>query len=53
MRRMAVVIVASGLLVAGCGSNPGDRAITGGVMGAGVGALAGATTMEPGTKPKA
>jgi len=47
MRRVAVLIVASGLLVAGCGSNPGDRAMSGGVMGAGVGALAGAAVGMP------
>jgi osmotically inducible lipoprotein OsmB len=41
MYRTAVIIVAGGLLLAGCGSSPGDRAISGGAMGAGVGALAG------------
>lgn len=47
MRHMAVFIVAGGLLLAGCGSNPGDRALSGGVMGAGVGALAGAAVGMP------
>ena len=47
MRRMAILVVASGLLVAGCGSSPGDRALSGGVMGAGVGALAGAAVGMP------
>jgi len=47
MRRMAILVVASGLLVAGCGSNPGDRALTGGAMGAGVGALAGLAVGMP------
>lgn len=47
MRYMAVLVVASTLLVAGCGSSPGDRALSGGVMGAGVGALAGAAVGMP------
>lgn len=47
MRRMAIVVVAGGLLLAGCGSSPGDRALSGGVMGAGVGALAGAAVGLP------
>ncbi|MDE2164894.1 MAG: hypothetical protein KGJ66_00975 [Alphaproteobacteria bacterium] len=47
MRRMAILVVAGGLLLAGCGSSPGDRALSGGVMGAGVGALAGAAVGMP------
>ena len=47
MHRTAVVIVAGGLLLAGCGSSPGDRAISGGAMGAGVGALAGLAVGMP------
>ena len=47
MRRTAVVVVVGGLLLAGCGSSPGDRAISGGAMGAGVGALAGLAVGMP------
>jgi len=47
MHRTAVIIVAGGLLLAGCGSSPGDRAISGGAMGAGVGALAGLAVGMP------
>lgn len=41
MNRIAVLCVAAGFLLAACGSTPGDRAITGGGIGAGIGALAG------------
>jgi hypothetical protein len=41
MNRLSILLVAGGFLLTACGSTPGDRAITGGAMGAGVGALAG------------
>jgi osmotically inducible lipoprotein OsmB len=39
-----VVLVPVGLSLAGCGYNPGDRALSGGLIGAGGGALGGALT---------
>lgn len=47
MRRISVLVVAGGMLLAGCGSSPTDRAVTGGAMGAGVGALAGLAVGMP------
>jgi len=38
---LAFAIVLSGLSLAGCGSSTGERAISGGGIGAGVGALGG------------
>ncbi|HUO99474.1 MAG TPA: YMGG-like glycine zipper-containing protein [Rhizomicrobium sp.] len=34
----------SALLLAGCGTDPGDRAVSGGMIGAGAGAIIGAAT---------
>jgi TPP-dependent indolepyruvate ferredoxin oxidoreductase alpha subunit len=47
MNRIAVLCVAGGFLLAACGSTPGDRAMSGGAMGAGVGALAGLAVGMP------
>ncbi|HZL59807.1 MAG TPA: hypothetical protein VFC38_08905 [Stellaceae bacterium] len=47
MRRISILVVAGGMLLAGCGSSPTDRAMTGGAMGAGVGALAGLAVGMP------
>ena len=35
---------AAALLLAGCGTDPGDRALSGGMIGAGAGAIIGAAT---------
>lgn len=35
--------------LAACGNNPGDRAVSGGLIGAGVGAVGGALVGSPGT----
>jgi osmotically inducible lipoprotein OsmB len=37
-------IMASALAVAGCGTTPGDRAVSGGLLGAGAGAAIGSVT---------
>jgi len=37
-------ILASSLCVAGCGTTPGDRALSGGLLGAGTGAAIGSVT---------
>ena len=39
-----VVLAGLGLLLAGCGHNPGDRAVSGGLIGAGTGAVIGSVT---------
>ena len=36
--------LAAALLLAGCGTDPGDRAVSGGMIGAGAGAIIGAAT---------
>jgi len=48
---MAPALMAAGLLaLAGCGYSPGQRALSGGMIGAGGGAIIGAATgMGPGT----
>ena len=38
---------ASALILAGCGTNPGDRAVSGGLLGAGAGAAIGAMAGNP------
>jgi hypothetical protein len=38
------VIAATALSLAACGTNPGDRALSGGLLGAGAGAAIGAAT---------
>jgi osmotically inducible lipoprotein OsmB len=42
-----VVIVALATATAACGESPGDRALTGGAIGAGGGAVVGAATGHP------
>ena len=37
-------VLASAIALAGCGTNPGDRAVSGGMIGAGAGANIGAAT---------
>ncbi len=47
---MAVAAAAMTLLLAACGEEPGTRAVTGGLLGAGAGAAVGAATGgNPGT----
>ena len=41
------ILAASTLALAGCGSNPGERAVTGGLLGAGAGAAIGAAAGNP------
>ena len=45
----AGAVMASALILAGCGTNPGDRAISGGLIGAGAGAAIGSVTGSAGT----
>ncbi len=40
--------LAAGLLLGACGTNPGDRAVSGGLIGAGAGAAIGAAAGNPG-----
>jgi len=49
--RTAIIALAFGSVLAlgGCGSDPGDRAISGAAIGAGAGALIGSTVGAPGT----
>ncbi len=42
-------IMASAWVLAGCGTTPGDRAVSGGLLGAGAGALIGSVTGSAGT----
>ncbi|HWY62920.1 MAG TPA: hypothetical protein VNW15_13545 [Rhizomicrobium sp.] len=43
--KMIIGLIAGTVLVlAGCGTNPGDRALSGGLLGAGAGAAIGAAT---------
>ena len=45
IRKLAIVAAAASILVlAGCGTDPGDRAASGALIGAGAGALVGAAT---------
>lgn len=44
-----VVVVALGLSVAACGSSPGGRAVSGGLLGAGAGAAVGSLSGNAGT----
>jgi hypothetical protein len=39
--------LASALILAGCGTDPGDRAASGGLLGAGAGAIVGAAVGNP------
>jgi osmotically inducible lipoprotein OsmB len=48
MRKITLAILAvSALALAGCGTSPGERAVTGGLLGAGAGAAIGAATGNP------
>jgi hypothetical protein len=42
-------VLASAIALAGCGTSPGDRAVSGGMIGAGAGAIIGAATGTPAT----
>jgi hypothetical protein len=42
-------VLASAIALAGCGTNPGDRAVSGGMIGAAGGAIIGAATGNPAT----
>jgi hypothetical protein len=42
--RNAILLAGFGLLLAGCGYNQGDRAVSGGLIGAGAGAVIGSVT---------
>ncbi|HEV2562067.1 MAG TPA: YMGG-like glycine zipper-containing protein [Rhizomicrobium sp.] len=45
LRNFAIgAMMASALAVAGCGTTPGDRAVSGGLLGAGAGAAIGSVT---------
>lgn len=45
IRNFAIgAMMASALAVAGCGTTPGDRAVSGGLLGAGAGAAIGSVT---------
>lgn len=46
-RVLAGAAVISVLVVAGCGTDPGDRAASGGLIGAGAGAVIGAAAGNP------
>ena len=41
-------VAASAILLAGCGTSPGERAVTGGLLGAGAGAAIGAAAGNAG-----
>lgn len=41
---IATSLLACGLALAGCGSSPGERAVSGGLIGAGTGAAVGGLT---------
>lgn len=45
---MMGTVVVSALALAGCGTSPGERALSGGLLGAGAGAAIGAATGNPG-----
>lgn len=45
---LAGVLVASALVLSGCGYHPTDRALTGGLLGAGAGAVIGAAAGDAG-----
>jgi len=49
LRKMSVAALSvTALLLAGCGSDPGDRAVSGGLIGAGTGAIIGAAAGDAG-----
>jgi len=47
--RPIVAVAFSAMFVAACGSDPGDRAVSGGLLGAGAGAAIGSVTGGAGT----
>lgn len=47
--RVMLCLGFAGLLLAACGQTPGERAISGGALGAGTGAAIGAMTGNPAT----
>ena len=51
IRNKLIIALVAGttLLLAGCGSDPGGRALSGGLLGAGAGAAIGAATGNPAT----
>ncbi len=50
MRKMpALIVLAAGLGLAACGNSPGERAVTGGLLGAGTGAAIGSFSGNAGT----
>lgn len=50
IKKASIVILFSATLLAGCGYSPGSRALSGGAIGAGAGAIVGAATgLGPGT----
>jgi hypothetical protein len=44
---LAMIALGATCLVAGCGYSPGDRAVSGGLLGAGAGAAIGAAAGNP------
>ena len=44
---LMVSLMAATVALAGCGTRPGERAVTGGLIGAGAGAAIGAATGNP------
>lgn len=44
---VSLAVLAAALMLAGCGTSPGERAISGGAIGAGGGAVVGAMTGNP------
>jgi hypothetical protein len=50
IRNLALcAVAATGLALASCGTSTGDRAVSGGLLGAGAGAAIGALAGDPGT----
>jgi osmotically inducible lipoprotein OsmB len=43
-RLILALVAGSALVLAGCGTDPGERAVSGGLLGAGTGAAIGAVT---------
>ncbi|HWA91595.1 MAG TPA: YMGG-like glycine zipper-containing protein [Rhizomicrobium sp.] len=49
LKKLAVgTALVAALALSGCGTNPGDRAVSGGLLGAGAGAVIGAATGNAG-----
>jgi hypothetical protein len=45
--RIGILVIAAGLLLSACGTNPADRAVSGAAIGAGTGAAIGAIAAGP------